>query len=141
MSATSELRPARETDIRRLMEIRAAVRENRLESLTLGADDYLPYIADARCWVWDEAGIVLGFAALDAASASVWALFVMPGSEGRGIGRALLAQTVAEARSRGLPALTLETASGTRAERVYRRGGWQGAGRGAKGTLRLRLPL
>ncbi len=134
----AELRPARESDIPRLMEIRAAVRENRLVSLTIGPDNYGPYVADARCWVWDE-GRVHGFAALDAEAESVWALFVDPAAEGRGIGRTLLDRLVAEARRRGLRALTLETAAGTRAELFYLRAGWKKAGRARNDSVRMTI--
>ena len=137
----AEPRAAREDDIPRLMEIRAAVRENRLRGRVIGPGEYGPYVADGRCWVWEKAGIVQGFAALDAKAASVWALFVAPDSEGSGIGRFLLDRLVAEARRRGLPALTLETAAGTRAERFYLRAGWRLAGKDRKGALKLRLPL
>jgi GNAT superfamily N-acetyltransferase len=137
-----DLRAARIEDIPRLIEIRAAVRENRLVSVTIGPDDYGPYIADARCWVMVRAdGAVQAFAALDAATASVWALFVDPAYEGRGLGRVLLDRLVAEARRRGLTALRLETAAGTRAERFYLRAGWKTASRDSKGVLRMTLSL
>ena len=134
------IREARAADIPRLIQIRAAVRENRLRRVTIGADDYLPYIADARCWVWEAEAAIQGFAALDADAASVWGLFVDPESEGQGIGRALLDQLVAEARSRGLTALTLETEAGTRAESFYRRSGFLACGSGA-GNVRMVLHL
>ena len=140
MSAMAELRAAQEADIPRLMEIRAAVRENRLRNLEIGPDAYGPFVLDGRCWVREEGGIVRGFAALDADASSVWALFVDPASEGSGIGRALLDRLVTEARRRGLSVLTLETAAGTRAERLYLRAGWEAAGRDGP-TLRLRRTL
>ena len=136
-----ELRPARPEDIPRLIEIRAAVRENRLASMTIGPDDYRPYIADARCWVAETDGTVHAFAALDADTATIWALFVDPAHEGRGLGRALFDRLLAEARARGLTALRLETAAGTRAERFYLRAGWKTAGRERKGALRMTLSL
>ena len=133
--------PARAADIPRLMQIRAAVRENRLRSVTIGADDYLPYIADARCWVWEAEGAFQGFAALDADTASVWALFVDPAAEGRGIGGALLDQLITDARNRGLTALTLETEAGTRAEAFYLAAGWTIPGRDDHGSVRMTLAL
>jgi len=136
-----ELRAAREADIPRLMEIRAAVRENRLERLTIGPAEYGPYVQDGRCWVWEKAGRIQGFAALDAEAASVWALFVDPEAEGAGIGRALLDRLVAEARRRGLTALKLETAAGTRAEAFYRRHDWSIAGSDGRGAVRMILTL
>src|SRR5262245_36562586 len=61
-----QLRPAQTADIPRLVEIRAAVRENRLVGVTIGPDDYRPYVEDARCWVAEADGAVQAFAALDA---------------------------------------------------------------------------
>jgi GNAT superfamily N-acetyltransferase len=136
-----ELRPAISADISRLIEIRAAVRENRLERMTIGADDYLPYVEDSRCWVAEADGTIRGFAALDAETASIWALFVHPEAEGSGLGRALLDRLIAEARQRGLHLLTLETQAGTRAEHVYLQAGWQLIARDPNGTLHLRLSL
>ena len=101
------------------MQIRAAVRENRLVSRTIGAEDYRPYVEDGRCWVCEDAGAVQAFAALDASAASVWALFVAPQAEGRGLGRRLLDRLLGEARARGLAALSLDTEAGTRAEAFY----------------------
>ena len=136
-----DLRPAREDDITRLMEIRAAVRENRLQRLVIGPDDYGPYLRDDRCWVWEKAGRIHGFAALDVGTASVWALFVDPAAQGRGIGRTLLDRMIAEARARGLAALTLETEAGTRAEAFYLRAGWQPVDGDGAGTRRFALNL
>lgn len=113
------IRPARDADIPRLMQIRAAVRENRLVRLAIGAEDYRPYVEDGRCWVCEEGGAVQGFAALDAEAASVWALFVAPQAEGRGLGQILLDRLLDEARARGLAALSLDTGAGTRAEAFY----------------------
>jgi GNAT superfamily N-acetyltransferase len=135
------IREARAADIPRLIEIRAAVRENRLRSVAIGADDYLPYLADARCWVWQADGAIQGFAALDADAASVWALFVAPDAEGQRAGRNLLERLIADARSRGLAALTLDTEAGTRAEAFYRAAGWTITGRDDHGSVRMALTL
>jgi len=131
-------RLAREDDIPRLSEIRAAVRENRLVSVTIGPDDYRPYIEDARCWVAETEGAVRAFAALDAEAASIWALFVDPAAEGAGLGRALLDCLLTDARHRGLAVLTLETEAGTRAETFYRRAGFTETARDG-GTLHMTL--
>ena len=140
MSAMAELRPARAADIPRLIEIRAAVRENRLVSVTIGPDDYRPYIDDARCWVAEADGKIAAFAALDADTASIWALFVDPDCESRGLGSALLANLIAEARARGLPSLSLETEAGTRAEAFYLRHGFAITAREGT-TLHMQLGL
>jgi len=139
-SKSEPIRAARPSDIPRLMEIRAAVRENRLQTLAIGPDDYRPYIEDSRCWVVEPGGTVQAFAALDAEAASIWALFVDPTCEGSGLGRALLEHLIAEARARGLPALALETDAGTRAEAFYLGHGFAITARNLD-TLSMSLPL
>lgn len=138
---TKTIRPARADDIPRLVEIRAAVRENRLVSMEIGPADYLPYVEDGRCWVAEADGAVMAFAAVDADAASIWALFVDPAHEGRGLGRFLLDRLIAEAKARGIPALNLETAAGTRAEAFYRRAGWQAVRPDGTGSIGMRLAL
>ena len=106
----ASIRLAAPADVPRLVGIRAAVRENRLsDPASVVAADYAPYIADGCCWVWAPDGEPAGFAALDSASATVWALFVAPEAEGQGGGRALLEHLTAEARRRGLADLRLTT--------------------------------
>jgi GNAT superfamily N-acetyltransferase len=124
------------------MEIRAAVRENRLtDPARIAEADYHPYITRRHLWVAEDADrIVLAFAAFDAEAASVWALFVAPEAQGRGLGRRLLERLVEEARVIALPTLTLETEPGSRAERVYRAAGWSVLGED-KGMLKMRLEL
>jgi GNAT superfamily N-acetyltransferase len=136
------IRQGRAADIPRLMEIRAAVAENRLSDPDLiRAGDYRPFIDAGRLWAWEEAGSVLGFAALDAPGASLWALFVEPGGAGRGIGKALLRRAVDEARAAGLAELHLVTAPDSRAERLYRSLGWTDTGHDPGGDLHMVLKL
>jgi GNAT superfamily N-acetyltransferase len=140
--APFSLRLARPGDIPRLIEIRAAVRENRLsDPLSIGAADYAPYVAAGRCWVWEAQGTVAGFAALDTGTASVWALFVAPEFEGRGAGRALLGRLLGDARRLGLTELRLTTEPASRAEHFYRAAGWQAIGQDAQGACLMRLTL
>ncbi len=63
--------------------IRLAVRENRLSDPDrISENDYLPFVNAGSAWVaLTELGLV-GFAALVAGEASVWALFVDPEAEG-----------------------------------------------------------
>lgn len=83
------IRPAALADLGRLREIRGAVRENILSdparATQRGCEDHL---GPAGCiWVHEENGVILGFSAATREGASIWALFVQPGQEGRGIGR------------------------------------------------------
>jgi ribosomal protein S18 acetylase RimI-like enzyme len=70
-----------------------------------------------------EDGVIQGFAAGDPRDGSIFALFVDPAHEGRGIGRALLALACGTLRAAGFATATLSTEPGTRAERFYRTNG------------------
>ena len=60
--------------------------------------------------------------------ADVKKLLVMESERGRGLARALMALAEAEAARRGKTVLVLDTATGSPAETVYERLGWQRAG-------------
>lgn len=70
---------------------------------------------------------------------AIWAMFVLPGHEGRGIGHGLLEVAVNWLWSRGAERIWLSTDSGTRAERFYRDRGWLEAGRLDNGEIRFEL--
>lgn len=136
------IRQATIADLDRLIAIRAWVRENRLSNPgSIRAADYRAYIKAGCCWVWESDEGIGGFAALDAEAASVWALFVAPECERRGIGRALLDRMVAEARERRLVRLSLFTSVGSRAEGVYRSAGWLPVGLNETGEIQMELTL
>lgn len=123
------------------MALRLSVAENRLSDPSrVTREIYEDYITRrGRGWVAEADGTILGFciAALDG---EVWALFVRPGCEGRGVGQALMAECVAWLTAQGVGEAVLETGAGTRAERFYRRFGWIEAGRG-RADVTFKLPL
>lgn len=120
------IRLAVAADVPAMHRVRCAVRENALTDPTRVTEaSYTKYIAAHAAWVAVTTGDeITGFAALDAGDASIWALFVAPDSESVGIGRALHDALIGGARRCGLTALSLVTASETRAERFYERAGW-----------------
>ena len=79
-------------DIPAMARIRLAVTENVLRDparTTVGMyEDYLE--KSGRGWVAESAGEVVAFCCADKINASIWALFVKPGQERRGFGKALL---------------------------------------------------
>jgi len=124
------------SDIQRIMTIRHAVRENRLsDPNSVTAADCAAFIERSEIWVWEEDGLILGFSAGDVRDGWIWALFVAPGHEGRGIGRALLPLACNTLRVAGYRVATLSTSEGTRAERFYRADGWTATGRNHKGEI------
>lgn len=138
------VRLAVESDISRLIEIRALVHENRLMTPGLVTRaDYEWFVAHGPVWVAEGAissggrTTIQGFAAGDPRHGTVWALFVDPMAEGRGIGQRLLAQVCETLQEQGHSTATLTTAAGTRAETFYRAGEWTIIGRTASGELRF----
>ncbi len=127
VGATGNLiRRATERDVARIFEIRTNVRENRLDDpARVNGEDVRAFIADTGMFVWEDAGQVVGFSAADPRDGSIWALFVDPAYEGRGIGRALFERACAVLWQAGYTRLWLTTDRGTRAETFYRAAGWQ----------------
>jgi GNAT superfamily N-acetyltransferase len=132
------LRAARLNDIAAMHAIRLAVRENKLSARTgITAASYQPYVRNGTAWVAEHGATLLGFAAADAADASVWALFVAPDAEAMGIGRALHDAMLDWAASQNITHLSLATAAGTRAEGFYTRLGWRALGHDEQGQMRF----
>lgn len=120
------LRLACSADIPAMSAIRLSVRENVLSDparVTLQMyEDYLE--KDGRGWVAEIDGAVAAFCYADRHDASIWALFVSPGWEGRGLGKALLALAVDWLFELGHQCVRLGTTPGTRADRFYQARGW-----------------
>lgn len=123
------IRKAKKDDIARLQQIRSSVRENELRDPSrVTTDDYAWFIANPGIFVWDEGDCILGFAAGDPRDGSVWALFVDPACEGRGIGRALFAKVIDVLNASQCNRIWLTTSPQTRAEQFYRNAGWVATG-------------
>jgi GNAT superfamily N-acetyltransferase len=123
-------------DIPDLMKLRGAVRENRhIGPERVRSEDIVDFLRDGEMWVWQEDDRILGFSAGDAEDGWIWALFVDPAHEGRGIGQALLAHACRSLIRAGFDQATLTTDPGTRAERFYRRAGWADTGRTREGEI------
>lgn len=92
-----------------------------------------------RGWVFEQDGEILGFSIALLQDPAIWALFVLPGCEGRGIGHGLHDAAVNWLWSRGANRIWLSTDPGTRAETFYRARGWRETGRLENGEVRLEL--
>jgi GNAT superfamily N-acetyltransferase len=91
------IRIATDADIPAIFDVRTSVRENHLSLDALADLGITPAsVAEMlrstmRAWVAeDDGGEVVAFAMADAAEATVFAIFVRPDHEGRGLGRRLM---------------------------------------------------
>ena len=134
-------RQAQAGDVESVNALRLRVRENILSRPHwLTAERTLEAISETgRGWVWEEDGVILGFSVANARERNIWALFVEPGYEGRGIGRDLLDTAVKWLWSLSSRKIWLTTDHGTRAEGFYRAAGWQEVARKENGEIRFEL--
>ena len=87
MTIARLVRRATVDDIADIMALRLPVRENRLPNPgQVTAEDCLPYVQCGHMWVWEEDQEILGISAGICKTGWIWALFVRPGHEARGIG-------------------------------------------------------
>lgn len=120
------IRVALREDIPGMHCVRLAVRENRLRSSEIHEEHYIRAIEDTgRGWVAVEDANILGFAVGNRDTGNIWALFVDPVHEHKGVGRALQEVMIAWLFGAGLDRVWLSTDPGTRAQRFYEASGWQ----------------
>ncbi len=121
------IREATLADIPQMQFVRNAVKENRLSDPSLVPDsDYAAFILrKGKGWVCEVEKTIVGFSFVDLEKENIWALFVLPDHEGKGIGRKLHDEMLNWYFSLGRNAVWLGTAPETRAEKFYRRIGWR----------------
>ena len=137
------IRQALISDIPQIQIVRNAVKENTLSDPGLVPDqDVEDYInRRGRGWVWEEAGRIVGFSIVSVSDQNVWALFVEPGHDKKGIGRALHDEMMNWYFKQTDQNIWLSTSPGTRAEGFYRKAGWQETGLYGKGEIRFEMSL
>jgi GNAT superfamily N-acetyltransferase len=134
------IRLADEHDIQQMQRIRLSVLENRLSDPSrVQTHHYRAMLQSGRGWVCEVDGCITGFAVVDLEAASLWALFVDPAYERRGIGRQLHDAAVEWLFAAGVARITLTTEPGTRAEHFYQSAGWECMAPAEKGEMRYDL--
>jgi GNAT superfamily N-acetyltransferase len=137
--ATITFRVAKINDIKQLHRIRIAVHENRLSDPNLiSYQDYQDFITErGKGWVCEINEDIVGFSVVDRKENNVWALFVLPKFEGKGIGKKLHDLMLDWYFSQTDKTLWLSTSPGTRAEKFYRKAGWIENGVYGKGEIKF----
>jgi GNAT superfamily N-acetyltransferase len=135
------LRRAAIADISAMHAVRTSVRENVLASpgLVTPASYEEMLVARGAGWVYECSGRIVGFSVADGVARNIWALFVQPDRERRGIGRQLLDQAVEWLFARGRETIWLTTAAASRAEGFYRAAGWRAVGEELNGEIRFEV--
>jgi len=135
-------RPAIESDLAALYDIRFTVEENRCyDPAEIPVGRVLPVLLEGGSFLCLDGDWPVGFSMASFEIGELFGLFLRPGYQGQGIGPRLLELAVDWMRGRGAPAIRLTTDPGTRAERLYRSKGWEAQGVAESGELLLVLRL
>jgi GNAT superfamily N-acetyltransferase len=134
-------REAIKADIPQIQVIRNSVKENTLSDPSLVPDadveDYI--LRRGKGWVCETGTRIVGFSIVSIADKNVWALFIQPGFDKKGIGRRLHREMMNWYFSQTNETIWLSTSPGTRAEQFYRTAGWIETGTYGKGETRFEM--
>ncbi len=135
------IREATRFDIEEMHEVRNSVRENRLSSPDLiNYEDYIAMLTTrGKGWVCLMEIRIVGFSVVDVLDKNVWALFVHPLHENKGIGTSLHNDMLNWYFSIYSDTLWLSTAPGTKAETFYRNLGWMETGKHGSKELKFEM--
>jgi GNAT superfamily N-acetyltransferase len=136
-------RPAVESDLAQLYDIRFSVEENRsCDPAEIPVSRVLPVLKEGGSFLCLDGGWPVGFSMASFELGELFGLFLRPGYQGCGIGRRLLGLATEWMRHQGAAGMRLVTDPGTRAERLYLAAGWQATGRNEDtGEVLLELRL
>jgi GNAT superfamily N-acetyltransferase len=128
-------------DIPQIQIVRNSVKENTISDPSLIPDkDVEDYIfRRGKGWVCEMNNTIVGFSIVSVTDRNVWALFILPGFERKGIGRKLHDEMMNWYFSQTTETIWLGTAPGTRAEMFYRKAGWREAGTHGKGEIKFEM--
>jgi GNAT superfamily N-acetyltransferase len=134
-------REATPQDIPAMHRIRLAVKENVLSSPERVQEaHYLPFLTmHGKGWVALMEDEITGFAIVDTLELYVWALFIHPDWEARGMGKELQSRMLDWYFEHFAGPLWLSTGPDTRAERFYEHTGWCRTGRTSSGEWRFEM--
>ncbi|MGN7990700.1 GNAT family N-acetyltransferase [Pedobacter sp. 22226] len=132
---------AKTTDIAAMQIVRHTVKENILSDPALVTDkDCEEFIIErGKGWVCEVDGEVVGFSIVDLKEHNIWALFLRPEFEGKGIGKKLHRLMLDWYFEQTKEPVWLGTAPNTRAEEFYSRQGWRKTGMVNKGEIKFEM--
>ncbi|QDW25663.1 GNAT family N-acetyltransferase [Pedobacter sp. KBS0701] len=134
-------REAHLTDIPGIQIVRHSVKENILSDPALVTDkDCEEFITQrGKGWVCEVDGEVVGFSIVDLKEHNIWALFLRPEFEGKGIGKELHRLMMDWYFDQTQEPVWLGTSPNTRAEEFYSRQCWKKVGMVNKGEVKFEM--
>jgi GNAT superfamily N-acetyltransferase len=128
-------------DIPQIQIVRHAVKENVLSNPGLVTDkDCANYLVNrGKGWVCEVEGEIVGFAIADLKDDSIWALFVHPLYERKGVGKQLHELMLDWYFSNGKSKIWLGTSANTRAVSFYKKAGWLETGILGTGEIKFEM--
>jgi GNAT superfamily N-acetyltransferase len=135
------IRQATITDIPQIQIVRNSVKENVLSNPALVTDkDCEEYMfVRGKGWVCEIDNEIVGFAIVDLKENNIWALFIKPDFENKGIGRQLHDTMLDWYFDQTKTTVWLGTSPNTRAETFYRKSGWKEVGTHGKGEIKFEM--
>ena len=134
-------RESKTEDIPHIQLVRNSVKENMLSDPALVPDsDVEDYInRRGRGWVCEINDQIVGFAIADLEDHNIWALFIHPNYEGKGIGKQLRDKMLDWYFTKTNQTVWLGTSPNTRAEKFYRSAGWRAVGIHGKEEIKFEM--
>jgi GNAT superfamily N-acetyltransferase len=134
-------REATVEDIPQIQIVRNSVKENMLSDPALVPDhDVEDFIINrGKGWVCEIEGRIVGFSIADLRENNVWALFLHPDFEAKGIGKELHRLMMDWYFEQTTQKIWLGTAPDSRAETFYRMQGWKEAGMHGKNEIKFEM--
>lgn len=128
-------------DIKQIQIVRNSVTENTLSNPDLVTDeDCREYITQrGKGWVCEINNEIVGFSIVDLKENNVWALFLRPEFEKKGIGKQLHDIMLDWYFNHTTKNIWLGTSPKTRAEQFYRKAGWKEIGFHGKEEIKLEM--
>jgi GNAT superfamily N-acetyltransferase len=135
------IREAKIDDIPQIQIVRNSVLENTLSNPDLVTDeDCKTYIIErGKGWVCEIKDEIVGFAIADLQDHNIWALFLKPEFEKKGIGKQLHYIMLDWYFKQTKSTVWLGTSPKTRAETFYKKAGWTEVGTHGKGEVKFEM--
>lgn len=135
------IREAQINDIKQIQIVRNAVTENVLSNPNLVTDEDCEEFMTVRGkgWVCEMNHTIVGFSIVDLKENNIWALFLSPEHEKKGIGKQLHDVMLNWYFEQTSDTVWLGTSPNTRAEEFYRKAGWVEIGTHGKGEIKFEM--